>query len=327
MSESQSTMTTDAMVEDIAVTAVEGSAGELSLLPLQSCKLCLAEFTPDSMTTLTHCHCVFCTSCLKRYVELLIKDGLQTDISCPDSSCPKQGHLQESELTLLVHTDVLQRYQRLRFEREVLLDPWRTWCPSSTCQAVCKLREEDEEEEEEEKGGSPAYAAAPSPQCVKCSACSTEFCSSCRGPWHPEQPCPPEPSQITSLLSGDISPLCKSEDEDAPIKRCPRCKVYIERDEGCAQMMCKSCKHAFCWYCLESLDDDFLLIHYDKGPCRNKLGHSRASVIWHRTQVVGIFAGFGLLLLVASPFLLLATPFVLCCKCRCRRGDDDPLPT
>lgn len=30
---------------------------------------------------------------------------------------------------------------------------------------------------------------------------------------------------------------------------------------------------------------DFLLRHYDKGPCKNKLGHSRASVIWHRTQV------------------------------------------
>lgn len=25
--------------------------------------------------------------------------------------------------------------------------------------------------------------------------------------------------------------------------------------------------------------------HYDKGPCRNKLGHSRASVMWNRTQV------------------------------------------
>lgn len=45
------------------------------------------------------------------------------------------------------------------------------------------------------------------------------------------------------------------------------------------------------------------------------------------SQVVGIFAGFGLLLLVASPFLLLATPFVLCCKCKCSKGDDDPLPT
>lgn len=44
-------------------------------------------------------------------------------------------------------------------------------------------------------------------------------------------------------------------------------------------------------------------------------------------QVVGVFAGFGLLLLVASPLLLLATPFVLCCRCKCRKGDDDPLPT
>lgn len=67
--------------------------------------------------------------------------------------------------------------------------------------------------------------------------------------------------------------------------------------------------------------DDFLLRHYDKGPCKNKLGHSRASVIWHRTQVIGIFAGFGILLLVASPLLLLAAPCIVCCKCRvCNAG-------
>lgn len=38
------------------------------------------------------------------------------------------------------------------------------------------------------------------------------------------------------------------------IKCCPMCAVPIEKDEGCAQMMCKRCKHVFCWYCLESLD-------------------------------------------------------------------------
>lgn len=38
------------------------------------------------------------------------------------------------------------------------------------------------------------------------------------------------------------------------IKHCPMCKVPIEKDEGCAQMMCKRCKHVFCWYCLASLD-------------------------------------------------------------------------
>ncbi|KAK2154512.1 hypothetical protein LSH36_266g00060 [Paralvinella palmiformis] len=70
--------------------------------------------------------------------------------------------------------------------------------------------------------------------------------------------------------------------------------------------------------------DDFMLQHYDKGPCKNRLGHSRASLIWHRTQVVGIFAGFGILLLVASPFLLLAAPCILCCKCKiCKCCEDD----
>lgn len=69
--------------------------------------------------------------------------------------------------------------------------------------------------------------------------------------------------------------------------------------------------------------NDFLLRHYDKGPCKNKLGHSRASVIWHRTQVIGIFAGFGILLLVGSPLLLLMAPCIVCAKCcvcsGCRR--------
>ena len=57
------------------------------------------------------------------------------------------------------------------------------------------------------------------------------------------------------------------------VKRCPFCQVSfmtfpsggtvvhhiclqvpIERDEGCAQMMCKNCRHVFCWFCLASLD-------------------------------------------------------------------------
>ncbi|XP_023807117.1 E3 ubiquitin-protein ligase RNF144A isoform X2 [Oryzias latipes] len=242
---------------------------ELAVDPLVSCKLCLGEFPLEQMTTITQCQCVFCTLCLKQYVELLIKEGLETAISCPDSACPKRGHLQENEIECMVATDMMQRYKKLQFEREVLLDPCRTWCPSSSCQAVCQVKEAE----------SPAL-----PQLVRCSVCTLEFCSACKANWHPGQACQESNLPITSFLPGENSSFYKSEEDDAPIKRCPKCKVYIERDEGCAQMMCKNCKHAFCWYCLESLDDDFLLIHYDKGPCRNKLGHSRASVIWHRTQ-------------------------------------------
>ena len=41
--------------------------------------------------------------------------------------------------------------------------------------------------------------------------------------------------------------------------------------------------------------------------------------------MVGIFAGVGVLMLVASPFLLLAAPCILFCKCKMSQGcgDDD----
>lgn len=38
----------------------------------------------------------------------------------------------------------------------------------------------------------------------------------------------------------------------------------------------------FVYCCPQS---DIMLRHYDKGPCRDKLGHSRASLFLHRTQV------------------------------------------
>ncbi|CAH1995355.1 unnamed protein product [Acanthoscelides obtectus] len=38
-------------------------------------------------------------------------------------------------------------------------------------------------------------------------------------------------------------------------------------------------------------------------------------LLWHRTQVVGIFASFGNLLLAASPLLLLAAPCIACSRC------------
>ncbi|CAL8094534.1 unnamed protein product [Calicophoron daubneyi] len=101
---------------------------------------------------------------------------------------------------------------------------------------------------------------------------------------------------------------------DANLKRCPACLVPIERTEGCAQMMCRSCNHTFCWYCLTSLDDDFLLHHYDRGACKGKLGHSRASIIGHRIYVVSVFTGLTILLFVAAPFAIISIPCLLCAK-------------
>lgn len=268
------------------------------------CKLCLAEVPAICVVRIRQCECAFCLECMKAYVEFEISEGAY-DISCPDAQCLSQGVLQQDEIKRLAGCEMLEKHNKYRLNREVEIDKTRMWCPRAGCETVCSL----------------CPMKPCSPQSVCCPTCSTDFCSNCKLEWH---------EGVTCEEHGKAVPDVGIPFDSDLIKCCPMCGVPIEKDEGCAQMMCKRCKHVFCWYCLASLDDDFLLRHYDKGPCKNKLGHSRASVIWHRTQVIGIFAGFGILLLVASPLLLLAAPCIVCCKCRiCNAGttklgnDDD----
>ncbi|KAE8598040.1 hypothetical protein XENTR_v10016689 [Xenopus tropicalis] len=289
--------------------AGNSSPGELSLEPLILCKLCLCEHPFDKMTSLQACSCIFCTSCLKQYIQFAIREGFGSPITCPNTVCTNQGILQEAEISALVPVEQLQLYQRLKLEREVHMDPCKTWCPTVDCHTVCHVETGD--------------SGLPVP--VDCSACLIKFCSVCKNIWHPGQSC-----QVNLPIIPPEKGILLTKDVDACIKQCPVCRIYIERNEGCAQMMCKNCRHTFCWYCLQNLDNDIFLRHYDKGPCRNKLGHSRASVMWNRTQVVGILVGLGILAVVTSPLLLLASPCIICCVCKSCKGKkkkNGPPPT
>ncbi|XP_026480359.1 probable E3 ubiquitin-protein ligase RNF144A [Ctenocephalides felis] len=302
--------------------------------PPITCKLCLTE--SSDVTRLTGCGCVFCTECMRSYARFEVLAGAYT-ITCPDAECPARGvqpgtvvqptssALTQDEIKTLAGERLLQKHNQYRLNREIDMDRTRTWCPRAGCETVCSVAAPDGTTAAagaaSTAAGSSLGAAAPRrpPVCaVQCPTCSDEFCSSCKKQWHPGQTC--EQYALTLGAEEGFPLLLAGPGGSELIKSCPLCSVPIEKDEGCAQMMCKRCKHVFCWYCLTSLDDDFLLRHYDKGPCKNKLGHSRASVIWHRTQVIGIFAGFGILLLVASPLLLLAAPCIVCCKCRVCNG-------
>ncbi|XP_071374783.1 E3 ubiquitin-protein ligase RNF144B [Centroberyx affinis] len=267
------------------------------------CKLCLSEQPSTATSELHTCNCVFCTPCLQQYVQLAIREGGGAPVTCPDMACQKTGALLDSEIASLAPADQVELYQRLKFERGVQLDPSKAWCPVVECQAVCSVTPSTE--------GAPAA--------VPCPACRAVFCSGCRGPWQDGHACPERQPMMSSSPSHESRARSDS-DADTPIKQCPMCGIYIERNQGCAQMLCKSCKHTFCWYCLQNLDGDIFLRHYDKGPCRNKLGHSRASVMWNRTQVVGILVGVSVIVLVTSPLLLLASPCILCCVCKPCRG-------
>ncbi|XP_050091826.1 mucin-19 [Anopheles aquasalis] len=291
-----------------------------------TCKLCLGEFSAENLTRIAQCDCSFCTECMTAYIEFEISEGAY-EVSCPDAMCPAQGIITMAEISALASPSLVEKHHRYRLNREVELDRFRTWCPKAGCETICRVGGGTPPNAVQQTSSSscadrivtlsPSSSSMPSPCAVHCHTCREDFCSGCKKAWHPLMSC--EENSRRLAVDGQADALGIPFDNDL-IKCCPMCTVPIEKDEGCAQMMCKRCKHVFCWYCLASLDDDFLLRHYDKGPCKNKLGHSRASVVWHRAQVIGIFAGFGILLLVASPLLLLAAPCIVCCKCRICSG-------
>ncbi|KAF3840197.1 hypothetical protein F7725_018914 [Dissostichus mawsoni] len=201
------------------------------------CKLCLSEQPSAATRELQSCNCVFCTACLEQYVRLAILEGGGAPITCPDMACQKAGVLLDSEIASLASENQVELYQRLKFERGVKLDPSKAWCPVLECQAVCSVQESSE--------GQPAA--------VPCPTCHTVFCSGCRGPWLDDHSCPEQQPMMSPSLANE-SRLRSDSDSDMPIKQCPMCAIYIERNQGCAQMLCKSCKHTFCWYCLQNLD-------------------------------------------------------------------------
>lgn len=281
------------------------------------CLLCLQ--VPNEWFTIEACHCRFCQQCMEMYAHCSIRSG-NVPISCPDAHCSLNqqvttSQLSRNEVRQLVPNDIFPLYLRLQLNTEVAINPRLIWCPRPGCETVCTLTEEVSHKKTKKKFfGMLPISRNQRNQAVVCSSCEFAFCSQCKTPWHIDSPCPSlsrllaDPNKKTHEPDDPIALL----ERDGHIKRCPFCQVPIERDDGCAQMMCKNCRHVFCWFCLASLDDDFMLRHYDSGPCRSRLGHSRISVVWHRTQVVSAFLGLGVLFLVTSPLLLLASPCFFC---------------
>ena len=127
------------------------------------------------------------------------------------------------------------------------LDSNRAWCPRADCETICHVCDPSE------AGDQPS---------AQCPSCAKEFCARCSGNLHPGETCQEYGQKLVRLnrnggggasgvgASSGFFDIGKFDD----IKPCPMCNIPIERDAGCAQMMCKRCKHVFCWYCQTSLD-------------------------------------------------------------------------
>ncbi|KAI4520524.1 hypothetical protein K525DRAFT_279705 [Schizophyllum commune Loenen D] len=86
------------------------------------------------------------------------------------------------------------------------------------------------------------YRTAGKGTALQCPACLLRICSSCHSEYHGSLRCNADDG------AAEFDEWMKVHG----VKRCPGCKVPIERDEGCYHVTCTQCQTHICWQCMET---------------------------------------------------------------------------
>ncbi|WOG94165.1 hypothetical protein DCAR_0313458 [Daucus carota subsp. sativus] len=208
-----------------SLTAYDPSDG---LVPsFFTCDICVEQKPFKESFPVKGCTHYYCSDCVHKYVELKLQFNI-TQIPCPDSGC--NGLLELEHCQSILPPEVFNRWGDALCEALILVSP-KFYCPFKDC-------------------SEPLIQDADSNGIVEseCPSCRRLFCAKCKVPWH------------SGIKCVEFQKLHKNERESGDIMlmqlakknkwtRCPKCKFYVERSEGCLFMKCRSASH-LTFYCI-----------------------------------------------------------------------------
>nr|XP_032808967.1 probable E3 ubiquitin-protein ligase RNF217 isoform X1 [Petromyzon marinus] len=86
------------------------------------------------------------------------------------------------------------------------------------------------------------------PSKVQCPKCHVLWCFACHAPWHEGVSCKDYRGgdKLLQRWAGQVNVQGQRN-----AQKCPRCKVHIQKTEGCNHMICSQCETNFCYRCGE----------------------------------------------------------------------------
>ena len=127
---------------------------------------------------------------------------------------------------------------------------------------------------------------------VSCIKYNHKFCFFCLKDWHGEEKC-----------ENIVDKSFENWRDSDKVKRCPKCKFFIEKNEGCNHITCLYCKYEFCWFCLSEYNSN----HFKLGRCSG-LQYSKISICSNR--IINFLYQCILVLLKCIAFAI-ACPFII----------------
>ncbi|KAI0032610.1 hypothetical protein K488DRAFT_49535 [Vararia minispora EC-137] len=88
------------------------------------------------------------------------------------------------------------------------------------------------------------YRPGPRGAVYSCPSCMIRICPACHIEYHEGVTCEDREFDPDGTFQGWVV--------GRDVKRCPRCRVHIEREEGCNHMECTKCGTHICWVCLKT---------------------------------------------------------------------------
>ena len=200
---------------------------------LDECKVCYDKINnEEKKLNQLKCGHLFCNSCWYEYLKNLIKEAKVDKIKCMENGCQKiisedfiLNHISDDE-------NLISKYNKFKKRAEIIKDKEKKICPNPDCDSFLQ------------KSILTKY--------VECEY-GHEYCFDCLNPPHGNKPC-------------DIKQEIKFMKwiKRKKVKRCPNCKMYTQKNQGCNHITCINCEYQWCWICEEEYKSD----HYYIGKCK-----------------------------------------------------------
>ncbi len=198
------------------------------------CPVCYEEVKEDQKERMV-CGHSFCIECFGAYLKESIKEGP----SCITKTCPKDkckeiiGPSVFRKYLYETYKNDFVRYEKFLVDNIVLSSQILKWCPGKNCKQAIDLET--------------SKTIKFSQKNIKCQ-CGCSFCLACEKEAHMPAKCDQFASWMNLIMGKNnlVDELWLK----IHTKKCPQCKVNIEKSIGCMHMTCKNCTHEFCWLCL-----------------------------------------------------------------------------
>ena len=199
------------------------------------CQVCYDELTKeDYELNKIPCKHIFCTYCWFNYLKTAILEAKVDGIKCMDVGCKEIMSEEFIMKHISKNPELVTKYEKFKKRSTILKDKNKKICPNPDCDSFLQ------------KSKSSKYV-----QCEN----GHKYCFDCLNPPHDKRPC--EQSLEKQFMKWK---------KGKRVKRCPRCQMYTEKNEGCNHMTCVSCKYQWCWLC----EGEYKYEHYKSGKCKGQ---------------------------------------------------------